>query len=635
MTAPLFPKADTRPPGKLGFSKTYSLFQAFDWADTTLGPVATWPAALTMTIRMMLASPVAMAVLIGRDGVMIYNDAYIEIAGKRHPDCFGRSVFATWPEVAAFNRQIIADVFSGKTASFEDAPLTLYRNGAAEDVWLDLDYSPVVDDDGSTIAVLAILAETTKRVKAEKSLRDNQERLSLALSASGVVGIWDWHVQEDRVYADERFSDLFHVPRETARHGAPISAYLASIHADDVAGLEAAMKRAIETGESFTSEYRIVQPEGGVRWVLAEGRPARDETGACIRFPGVAVDITEHRQAVEAHARSEAAFRTLANAMPQMVWSTRPDGYHDYYNARWYEFTGVPENSTDGEGWNGMFHEEDQARAWASWRHSLETGDPYQIEYRLRHRSGVYRWVLGRALAIRDDRGRITRWYGTCTDIHDAKMAAAEREVVAHELSHRIKNIFSVLSSIISLSARSNPDAQPFALELRKRIEAMGRAHDFVRPHSQASRPVPVEQSIFGLIQELLVPYGNAEDRISVSGEDIQLGDSAATPLALLLHELATNAAKYGALSGDTGRLAISGRQQEADYILEWREHDGTGVVDQPDQEGFGSRLMKISVEGQLGGKLVRRWEKDGVHVTVTMPRAAVTRTNRLSGQRD
>jgi PAS domain S-box-containing protein len=633
MTAPLFPKADTRPPGKFATSKMYALFQTFDWSATALGAADNWPAALTMTLRMMFSSPVAMAVLAGRDGVMIYNDAYIEIAGKRHPDCFGQSVLTTWPEVAAFNRQIIADVFAGETASFEDAPLTLYRNGAAEDVWLDLDYSPVVDDDGSTIAVLAILAETTKRVKAEKALRDNQERLSLALSASGVVGIWDWRVEEDRVYADERFSDLFHVSRDIARDGAPISAYLASIHPDDVEGLEAAMTRAIKTGESFTSEYRIIQPEGGVRWVLAEGRPALDERGICVRFPGIAVDITEHKEATEAHARSEAAFRTLANAMPQMVWSTQPDGYHDYYNARWYEFTGVPENSTDGEGWNGMFHEEDRERAWASWRHSLETGAPYQIEYRLRHHSGVYRWVLGRALAIRDNRGRITRWYGTCTDIHDTKMAAAEREVVAHELSHRIKNIFSVLSSIISLSARSNPDAQPFALELRKRIEAMGRAHDFVRPHSQASRPVPVEQSIFGLVEELLVPYGNAEERISVSGEDIQLGDSAATPLALLLHELATNAAKYGALSGDAGKLAISGRQHETDYILEWREHGGTGAIGEPDQEGFGSRLMRISVEGQLGGKLVRRWEPDGVHVTVTMPRAAVTRTNRLSGQ--
>ncbi|KQT82162.1 PAS domain-containing hybrid sensor histidine kinase/response regulator [Aurantimonas sp. Leaf443] len=121
-------------------------------------------------------------------------------------------------------------------------------------------------------------------------------------------------------------------------------------------------------------------------------------------------------------------FRAIANSIDQMVWSTRPDGFHDYYNDRWYEFTGVPAGSTDGEGWNGMFHPEDQEKAWAVWRQSLETGEPYRIEYRLRHRSGAYRWVLGRAQPIRDASGRIARWFGTCTDIQEIVDA---REVLA------------------------------------------------------------------------------------------------------------------------------------------------------------------------------------------------------------
>lgn len=94
----------------------------------------------------------------------------------------------------------------------------------------------------------------------------------------------------------------------------------------------------------------------------------------------------------QAAAESDRLFRTLADTMPQMVWSTLPDGYHDYYNARWYEFTGVPPGSTDGAAWNGMFHPEDRDKAWKRWRHSLATGEPYEIEYRLRHHSGEYRW---------------------------------------------------------------------------------------------------------------------------------------------------------------------------------------------------------------------------------------------------
>ncbi|MCL6305248.1 PAS domain-containing protein, partial [Streptococcus agalactiae] len=103
--------------------------------------------------------------------------------------------------------------------------------------------------------------------------------------------------------------------------------------------------------------------------------------------------------------------------------------------------------------WNDMFHPDDQDRAWSVWRHSLATGDPYQIEYRLRHRDGTYRWVLGRALPIRDGEGRITRWFGTCTDIHEQKLALEEREIVSQELSHRIKNIFAVVSGLISFAA--------------------------------------------------------------------------------------------------------------------------------------------------------------------------------------
>ncbi|TCD01895.1 PAS domain-containing hybrid sensor histidine kinase/response regulator [Erythrobacteraceae bacterium CFH 75059] len=125
---------------------------------------------------------------------------------------------------------------------------------------------------------------------------------------------------------------------------------------------------------------------------------------------------------------SDRRFQAIANFIDQMVWSTLPDGYHDYYNDRWYEFTGVPVGSTDGDAWNGIFHPDDQERAWARWRHSLATGEPYEIEYRLRHRSGEYRWVLGKAKAERNSAGAITRWYGTCTDIHDQVLA---REMLA------------------------------------------------------------------------------------------------------------------------------------------------------------------------------------------------------------
>ncbi|BBD96597.1 PAS domain S-box protein [Sphingobium amiense] len=327
-------------------------------------------------------------------------------------------------------------------------------------------------------------------------------------------------------------------------------------------------------------------------------------------------------------ADSDRMFRTLADTMPQMVWSTLPDGFHDYYNARWYEYTGVPVGSTDGEGWNGMFHPDDQDRAWGRWRHSLETGEPYEIEYRLRHHSGQYRWTLGRALPIRDSDGAIVRWIGTCTEIHEQKLMMEEREMIAHELSHRIKNIFSVIAGLIALSARQHPEIREVADDLRDRIMALGRAHDFVRPHSADSAPQMGQGlgRLRGVLDQIFAPYRTATgSRIVMTGDDPQIDDRSATPLALLFHEMATNAAKYGALSADSGRVELHIEQEGADMRIDWIEQGGpTAVAANP--EGFGSRLMKLSVERQLGGRLERDWRPEGLRLSLWIPTRSMSR---------
>lgn len=317
---------------------------------------------------------------------------------------------------------------------------------------------------------------------------------------------------------------------------------------------------------------------------------------------------------------SRAQLQVLTDAMPQMVWSTLPDGFHDYYNARWYEFTGVPVGSTDGEGWNGMFHPDDQDRAWARWRRSLETGEPYEIEYRLRHHSGEYRWTLGRALPVRDDQGRIVRWIGTCTDIDDAKKAAEQNELLNRELSHRIKNIFAVISGLIGISSRGDPAVRPYAKSLQERIAALGRAHEFARPHSEHSRPALGESTLKGLLMEIFRPYPACDaGRMRVSGDDAPLDDRGATPIALLFHELATNAAKYGALSVETGRVDVDVVLRDGTIGVTWQEAGGPPVDGEPGRLGFGSRLAQLSVEQQLGGTFNRVWRREGLRVEVAV----------------
>lgn len=325
---------------------------------------------------------------------------------------------------------------------------------------------------------------------------------------------------------------------------------------------------------------------------------------------------------------SEARFNAVADAMPQMVWSTRPDGFHDYYNAQWYAYTGVPAGSTDGEGWNGMFHPDDQARAWAAWRHSLATGDLYEIEYRLRRHDGVYRWTLGRALPIRDAAGAIVRWMGTCTDIDDLKRLERSKELVSQELSHRIKNIFAVVSALVALSARQFPEAREFAQALRTRINALARAHEFVRPHTETSRPTVGTMTLHAFFEALFRAYvdPDGQARVVLSGDDTVFDDQSATSVALLFHELATNAAKYGALSTPGGSVSLNTRKTGDRFILTWTERGGPPVAGPPLQTGFGSSLATLSVEGQLGGRLERDWDVAGLRVVADLPDTALSR---------
>lgn len=457
--------------------------------------------------------------------------------------------------------------------------------------------------------------------------------------------------------------------------------------------------------------------------------------------------LLDHRRNLDRLAANERRFRVMTEAMPQMVWTTLPDGFHDYYNDRWYEFTGVPHGSTDGEGWNGMFHPDDQERAWARWRHSLATGEPYEIEYRLRHRSGAYRWTLGRAMPIRDAEGRIERWFGTCTDIHDLKrvetearqlaavvetskdfigiadldgrvthlndaamrlvglpsLAAAQRTCIAdhimpasrrmvmedalpaarrdgwwegeiafrhfetgepiamlynlfplrdaggrevgfatvsrdlrerkrheeardlliRELSHRIKNIFAVVGGIAALSARGAPEAKGFVATFRERLGALAQAHEYVRPHSDESAPAVKGQTVLGLMRLLMAAYAaSGRERIAIGGEDAPLGERAATSLALVMHEQATNAVKYGGLSTETGTVSLTGRVEDGAYHLRWAEAGGPAIASVPERRGFGTVLAERSVAGQLDGSLEHDWAPDGLVLSLRVPLA-------------
>ena len=255
--------------------------------------------------------------------------------------------------------------------------------------------------------------------------------------------------------------------------------------------------------------------------------------------------------AVSREAEGARAMREIADLLPAIIWSADGEGTFDYFNSRWREVTGTePPKSTDD--WRPVVHADDSDRVFADWGECHSAGKAFESEYRLKQADGSFRWTLSRALAIRDHDGAVRRWYGTLTDVDSSHKISESRDLLARELSHRIKNIFAVVAGLVSIRARRHEAARQFADELIDAIRALGRAHDFVRPVEGAKG-----DRLRGLLTELMAPYSDGRERIEIGGKDCSIGARAATPLALIFHELATNSAKYGALSVEGGTVFI------------------------------------------------------------------------------
>lgn len=289
---------------------TARLIRNHDWASTPLGPIDLWPQSLKTATGLLIAAPIPIVMLWGPEGVMIYNDAYSVFAGRRHPELLGSNVREGWPEVADFNDNVMKVGLAGGSLAYRDQALTLVRHGRPEQVWMDLDYWPVPGDDGRPAGVIATVVETTGRVEADRQRAAAAERLEMALSVGRGIGAWDWDVSRDRVTADDRFARLYGVDPDKARDGAPIAEFFSAIHPDDKGRVQDEISEALRTGEVFVSEYRLVQPDGDIRWVTAQGRATKPD-GEPERFAGVTFDVTERRRMTDALRDSEERYRAL------------------------------------------------------------------------------------------------------------------------------------------------------------------------------------------------------------------------------------------------------------------------------------------------------------------------------------
>ena len=317
---------------------------------------------------------------------------------------------------------------------------------------------------------------------------------------------------------------------------------------------------------------------------------------------------------------NDGTFRLLADNIPTLCWMANPDGYIIWYNRRWYEYTGSTPEQMEGWGWQSVHDPMELPAVLERWRLSIATGQPFNMVFPLKAANGHYSPFLTRVAPTLDRYGAVTGWFGTNTDISDQVKAEEARALVTSELSHRIKNIFTVVGGLVAISAKNFPEAKGFVTDLKQRINALSYAHNFI--HRRAEGEPQRASTLFGMIHDLLAPYHDGA-RYVTRGDDFEISENAATPLALLFHELATNAAKYGAFSTHSGKVTVTIVRSVDDIRIDWDEEHGPSVTE-PQRYGFGSRLALISVEEQLGGSLLYEWKPSGLTVKAMVPAISV-----------
>ena len=750
--------------------------RAHDWSASPLGSPKGWAQPLKTLVAVMLAANQPMFIAWGAGRTILYNDGYAEILGLKHPGALGRPFDRVWSEVWGELEPIMVRCYAGEPIQMDDIMLVMRRHGHPEETHFAFSYTPVRDEAGRVSGVFCPCMEITARVMAdrrqafrfglEERLRDlssPKEAMAAAADALGrylnaaQVGYAEVDAEGHAITGDE-FHDgrmphlcagryrleeygpamaadmaagravVVHDVQEDARTSSPeaLAAYAAL-------SLRAFVVVPLVKGGRPTAYLYVAHPEPR-RWSdddLALAREVAERTWAAIG-----------RARAEAALReSEARFRLMADAVPQIIWIIDAAGCNEFFNEQWFDYTGATHGPiTASEVAAEFVHPDDRSATTAAFVEAQRAGQTFLVEHRIRSKDGSYRWFLVRGEPFRDPRtGEIARWFGASVDIHDRKQAEetnarlaaivasttdaiigfaaedgrilawnrgaeelfgyaeaealggpvgllvppdlpdadptgvfrramdgvrvhehetarltksgeripvavtasrmlapdgrpigvaaifrdlrqrkaieARQALLAREVDHRSKNALAVVQTMLRLTRAD--DVPSFARAVEGRISALARAQTLLAEERWDGA------ALHAMLRGELAPF-LADQRAELDGPPVVLPPGTAQPLAMAVHELATNAAKHGALSVPEGRVSVSwcieASAPMATLRLSWAEGDGPPLAGRPSRRGFGSRVIEGTVRGQLGGAVSLTWARTGLVCHMEVP---------------
>ncbi len=486
-------------------------------------------------------------------------------------------------EAESVRDQVLASLRAGETAIEAE-----FQNQGPDGLrrWLLLRAEVELDTRGAPARFVGVLMDITDRKQADQALRDSEARFRV-MADSAPSPVWVTTVDGGIEFVNEAFAEYAGRSRESLVG----DVWLSLLHPGDAAQVVQVRTAARQGPESFSFEARFRHADGRYRWMLANSKPRFDAAGVFQGYVGIAVDLTDQRMAQEALKESEQRFRLMAEGAPVMLWLGDDSGGCVYLNKALREFWGVADDLA-GFTWASTVFPEDIAPLFAAFEAAMTRQTAFEVEARYFRADGAIRWLTTRAQPRFDAAGRFLGMIGVNIDDTDFREAQTRQRLLINELNHRVKNTLASVQSMVRQSLRPGTAIEPARDTLVDRLMALSKAHDVLTnadwEHGELST----------IVREAIAPFEDAAaPRFVLEGGEVRLDPNAALAVAMALHELATNAVKYGALSAPEGQVRLQWAREEGRVRLTWREVGGPPVTP-PTRTGFGTRLLRSDLAG-------------------------------------
>ncbi|MBX3254033.1 MAG: PAS domain S-box protein [Chitinophagaceae bacterium] len=552
-----------------------------------------------------MQSPIPMAIFRGAEYIIeMANTVMFEKIWRKKPEeILGTRVLEAFPELIEQKYpELLKKVFTtGKPHREIESVAYIQGDDGLKKFYLDFEYAPLFDTDGVVSGIMITVNNETEKVEARIKVEEAEERLRLAMEAADVA-TWDLDLASGNVICSSGLPEIFgYAPAMQFVH----KQLREKIHpADRQTVVEKAFATALETG-IYQYEARILKGGNEIRWIRTQGKIIYDDSRKPVKLLGTVRDITEEKLHEQELMESEQKFRLLADAMPQIVWTSDALGNMNYYNKAVYDYTGMSFEMISDNKWMEMIHPDERLQNIQAWMRAVATGDVYIFENRFRRYDGVYRWHLSRAIPQRNSAGQIQMWVGTSTDIHDIKEQDRMKDYFISMASHELKTPLTSLKGftqilkekygdsgdVFLVNALSRMDKQTVKLtKLITDLLDLSRIKSGSLPFSEER--FCINELIEQVADEIRIIHPTHKVRFTNPGNMYVFADR--ERIAQVLDNILTNAVKY---SPGSDTVLVSSRVEGKNVVVAVEDY-GVGILKR-DQEKVFERFYRVEGKSQ------------------------------------